>query len=172
MTDRLYVKKDGQIVPVAIEGSGGATSRSVFYSTSRSSTLTAGTAFTVPQYVVGDYSLEVFLNGLRLTKGVEYTEASTTTIAFTSDIKPTDEITAVSYAGSTGARAVQTDESRSAVIAAGTSYTVPTYPLGAQKLSVYLGGLKFEDFEEATATSIRFLTAIPAKMPITVVVES
>lgn len=177
MADKLYAKIDGKIVAVNIEGTvgggSGGISRKVLYSTSRASTLAAGTAFEVPEYVLGDNSLEVFLNGVRLSKGVEYAEASTTTVAFTSAIPPTYEITAVSYAGAdAGTRAVQTDESRSAVIAAGTAYSVPQYVLGAGKLTVYLGGVKCEEFQESTTTAIIFTSAIPADMPIVVVVEA
>ena len=108
MADKLYVKIDGKIVAVNIDGTGGGSggiSRKVLYSTSRASTLAAGTTFEVPEYVLGDNSLEIFLNGVRLSKGVEYAEASTTTVAFTSAIPPTYEITAVSYAGTDAGRA-------------------------------------------------------------------
>ena len=80
---------------------------------------------------------------------------------------------AVSYAGTdAGTRAVQTDESRSAVIAAGRAYSVPQYVLGTGKLTVYLGGVKCEEFQESTTTTIIFTSAIPADMPIVVVVEA
>nr|DAQ77304.1 MAG TPA: hypothetical protein [Caudoviricetes sp.] len=63
--------------------------RKVVTSNSREAVLTAGTAWTVPQHTVGGDELLVWIEGLLCTRGVEYTDASSTTITFTSDI-PTD----------------------------------------------------------------------------------
>lgn len=87
MTDSLYVKTSGGILPIAIEGTGGGGgTRKVVTSNSRESVLTAGTAWTVPQHTVGGDELLVWIDGLLCTRGVEYTDASATTITFTSDI--------------------------------------------------------------------------------------
>ena len=89
MTDSLYVKTAGGILPIAIEGTGGGGTRKVVTSNSRESVLTADTAWTVPQHTVGGDELLVWIEGLLCTRGIEYTDASATTITFTSDI-PTD----------------------------------------------------------------------------------
>lgn len=90
MTDSLYVKTAGGILPIAIEGTGGGgVTRKIVTSNSRAEVLTAGTAWTVPEHTVGSNELAVYIEGLLCTRGVEYTDASSTTITFTSDI-PTD----------------------------------------------------------------------------------
>lgn len=61
-------------------------SRKVVTSNSREAVLTAGTAWTVPQHTVDSNELAVYIEGLLCTRGVEYTDASATTITFTSDI--------------------------------------------------------------------------------------
>ena len=81
MTDSLYVKTAGGILPIAIEGT-----RKVVTSDSREAVLAAGTAWTVPQHTVDSNELTVYIEGLLCTRGVEYTDASATTITFTSDI--------------------------------------------------------------------------------------
>ncbi len=87
MTDSLYVKTAGGILPIAIEGTGGGGgTRKVVTSNSREAVLTAGTAWTVPQHTVGGDELLVWIEGLLCTRGVEYTDVSSTTITFTSDI--------------------------------------------------------------------------------------
>lgn len=87
MTDSLYVKTAGGILPIAIEGTGGGGgTRKVVTSNSREAALTAGTAWTVPQHTVGGDELLVWIEGLLCNRGVEYTDASATTITFTSDI--------------------------------------------------------------------------------------
>lgn len=89
MTDSLYVKTASGILPIDVGGSGGGGTRKIVTSDSRSAILMAGTAWTVPQHTVGGDELLVWIEGLLCTRGVEYTDASSTTITFTSDI-PTD----------------------------------------------------------------------------------
>ena len=60
--------------------------RKVVISASREAVLTAGTVWTVPQHTVGGDELLVWIEGLLCTRGVEYTDVSSTTITFTSDI--------------------------------------------------------------------------------------
>ncbi len=87
MTDSLYVKTASGILPIAIEGTGGGGgTRKVVTSNSREAVLTAGTAWTVPQHTVDSNELAVYIEGILCTRGVEYTDASSTTITFTSDI--------------------------------------------------------------------------------------
>lgn len=173
--DSLYVKTASGLQKVEIEGTGGggSVSRKVFTSSNRSTVLTAGTAFGVPTYTKDDNSLSVFLNGLLCSKSVEYTEVSTTSISFTSDI-PTDfEITAVVISDSgAGTRTVQTDESRGAVLTAGAAYAVPSHTVGENRIKVYLGGFLADDWEETSATTIVFGFDIPAVMPIVVIADT
>lgn len=86
MTDSLYVKTASGFLPIAIEGTGGGGTRKVVTSHSREAVITAGTAWTVPQHTVDSNELAVYIEGLLCTRGVEYTDASSTTIIFTSDI--------------------------------------------------------------------------------------
>ena len=172
MADALYIKTADGPVKVEIEGGSGGISHKVFTSVSRSAVISSGTAWTVPSYTMGDNSLSVFVNGLLCIKGQQYAEASSTTITFTFDV-PTDfELTAVVTNG-TGdeTRAVQTDTSRTAVISAGTAYTVPSHGVGEQRLQVYLDGLQYRDFAELSATQISFDIDIPTTMEIVVVVN-
>ena len=60
--------------------------RKVVTSDSRAAVLAAGTAWTVPQHTVNSSELAVYIQGLLCTRGVEYIDASATTITFTSDI--------------------------------------------------------------------------------------
>ena len=95
--DALYVKTAGGLQRVEIGGMGGdgSVTRKVLTSSVRSEVLTAGTAFSVPEYTMGDGSLAVYLCGLLCSKGVEYEEVSAKSISFTSDIPADFEITAV-----------------------------------------------------------------------------
>lgn len=95
MTDSLYVKTARGILPIAIEGTGGGgVTRKIVTSNSREAVLTAGTAWTVPQHTVDSNELAVYIEGLLCTRGVEYTDASSTTITFTSDIPATFSLAA------------------------------------------------------------------------------
>lgn len=173
--DALYVKTASGLQRVEIEGTGGggSVSRKVFTSSNRSETLTAGTALVVPAYTVGDNSLSLEWNGLHLAKGVDYTEATTTTVTFAFDLATDDVVRAVVIGGSgVGSMTVAVDESRDAVLAAGTAYAVASHPLAENRVSVFLDGVAYTDFEEATATTIKFLDDIPATMQIVVRVET
>ena len=171
--DALYVKTASGLQRVEVGGEGGGVYRKVFTSSNRSAALTAGTAFEVPEYTKGDNSLSVFLNGLLCTKGVEYTEATATSVSFTSNIPADYEITAVVLSGSgVGTQTVQADESRASVLKAGTAYTVPSHTVGENRIKVYLGGFLADDWEETSATTIVFGFDIPAVMPIVVIAET
>lgn len=171
--DSLYVKTADGLQKVEIGGEGGSVSRKVFTSSNRSSVLAAGTAFEVPTYTKGDNSLSVFLNGLLCSKSVEYTEVSTTSISFTSNIPADYEITAVVIGGSgAGTQTVQADESRASVLKAGTAYAVPSHTVGENRLKVYLGGFLADDWEETSATTLVFGFDIPAVMPIVVIADT
>lgn len=171
--DSLYVKTADGLQKVEIGGEGGSVSRKVFTSSNRSSVLAAGTTFEVPTYTKGDNSLSVFLNGLLCSKSVEYTEVSTTSISFTSNIPADYEITAVVIGGSgAGTQTVQADESRASVLKAGTAYAVPSHTVGENRLKVYLGGFLADDWEETSATTLVFGFDIPAVMPIVVIADT
>lgn len=97
MAYSLWAKTADGLERVAVEGAGGGGSvtRKVLTSSVRSEVLAAGTAFTVPTYTLGDNSLAVYIGGLLCSKGVEYTEETSKTISFTSDIPADFEITVV-----------------------------------------------------------------------------
>ena len=174
--DALYVKTASGLQKVEIGGTGGggSVSRKVFTSSNRSETLTAGTALVVPAYTVGDNSLSLEWNGLHLANGVDYTEATTTTVTFAFDLATNDVVRAVVIGGSgvVGSITTTVDERRDTVLKAGTSYAVASHPLAENRVSVFLDGVAYTDFEEATATTIKFLDDIPAAMQIVVRVET
>lgn len=175
MADALYVKTSDGFVKVNIGGGsseGSTTTRKVLVSSVRDEVLSAGTAMTVPEYVLGDNSLELTWNGLLLSKGTHYAEASITTVTFTFDVAVDDVVVATVYnsSSSSATRAVQTDTGRSAVLAAGTEYAVPSHPQSEGKLQVFLDGLQYTDFIDASTTSISFDIDIPATTEITCVV--
>ena len=167
MADVLYVKTaDG---PVKVDV-GGATVKTLV-SSLRSAVLKAGDAFAVPEYTLGDNSLAVFWNGLLLAKGTHYAETTTTAITFTFDLA-VDDVVVVKVYTSAGvvARTVQTDVERSAVISAGTAYTVPSHPMLEGKIQVFLDGLQYTDFTDASATTITFDIDIPTTTEIVCIV--
>lgn len=174
MTDALYVKTADGIVKVNVGGgsSSGETTRKVLVSSIRSAVLSAGSAFTVPEYTLGDNSLELTWNGVLLAKGTHYAEASLTTVTFTFDVATDDVIVATVYNASSGSasRTVQTDSGRSAALTAGTAYSVPTHPVLEGKLQVFLDGLQYTDFMDVSTTTIAFDVDIPAATEIVVIV--
>ena len=171
--DALYVKTASGLQRVGVGGEGGSVSRKVFTSSNRSAVLAAGTAFEVPEYTKGDNSLSLEWNGLHLAKDVDYTEATTTTVAFAFDLATNDVVRAVVIGGSgVGSMTVAVDESRDAVLVAGTAYTVTAHPLAENRVSVFLNGVAYTDFHEVTRTTITFDDDIPAAMQIVVRVEA
>ncbi len=175
MADSLYVKTSDGFVKVNIGGGSGGdgeVTRKVLVSSLRSAVLSAGTAMTVPEYVLGDSSLELTWNGLLLAKGTHYTEASITTVTFTFDVAVDDVVVATVYnsSSSSATRTVQTDTGRSAVLTAGTEYTVPSHPVLEGKLQVFLDGLQYTDFIDTSKTTIVFDVDIPATTEIICVV--
>ena len=173
MTDSLYVKTASGILPVDIGGTGGSVSRTVYTSKSRASILSAGTEWDVPTYTKGNNSISIYVNGVLCVKGEEYTEVTTTSVSFTSDIPSDYELTAVVLGGSgAGTHLVSVSESRDNVIAAGTNYEVPAHTVGENRISVFLNGLQYADFTETSSTTISFNNDIPADMQIVVQVEA
>lgn len=173
MTDSLYVKTPGGILPIAIEGTGGVGGSTIarLVSRNRESIVTAGTAFAVPTYTLGGNSLTVTYNGLMLALGKDYTEESTTSIKFAFDIAVDDVIVATAYGASDSAtRAMQISVSRTETIATGASYQVPTYTLGNSSVQVWLDGLQYTDFAEVDTTHIAFDIDISPTTEIVVVV--
>lgn len=67
------------------------------------------------------------------------------------------------------AHTVQTDDSRSAVLTAGTAYTVPSHVTG--RLTVYLAGCLYTDFTDTSATTITFSDDIPTWVQIVVIAD-
>ena len=171
--DALYVKTAGGLQRVEIGGEGGSVSRKVFTSSNRSAVLTAGTAFEVPEYTKGDNSLSLEWNGLHLVKDVDYAEATTTAVAFAFALAKDDVVRAVVIGGSgVGSMTVAVDESRDAVLTAGTAYAVASHPLAENRVSVFLDGAAYTDFHETSQTTITFDDDIPAATQIVVRVEA
>lgn len=173
MTDSLYVKTAGGILPIAIGGTGGSGGSTIarLVSRNREAVIPAGTAFAVPTYAIGGNSLTVNYNGLMLALGKDYTEETTTSIKFAFDIAVDDVIVATAYgASATDTRAMQVSISRTETIAVGASYQVPTYSLGSQTVQVYLDGLQYTDFTEVDATHIAFDIDISPTIEIVVIV--
>ncbi len=75
----------------------------------------------------------------------------------------------VELGGATATRTVQIDNSRSAVLTAGTAYAVPSHTTG--RLTVYLDGCLYTGFTDASATTITFSDDIPAWMQIVVIAD-
>ena len=171
---KAYINDGGTAVP--FPGSeGGSVAVKTLTSSGRSSVIAAGTAFDVPTYTVGASELQVWIDGLLCVKGEQYTEVSNSTIAFTFDL-PADATVTATATTAVGATAfttsVQASASRSGPIASGELYAVPEYTVGSSMCEVYLDGIRAmlgTTWEEASSTTIRFLTAIPADMEIVAV---
>lgn len=69
-------------------------------------------------------------------------------------------------------RTVARSPSRTAVVSAGTEYTVPAHTVGTNAVAVYLDGVRYDDFSEISGTAISFDVDIPTTMEITVVVDA
>lgn len=174
MAISVYWNDNGVPVPFPIgEGSDGTIKTTTITSVDRSEVLTVGTAFTVPEYTVGSNNLQVFVNGLLCVKDAQYTEVSSTTIAFTFDVETSAEITAMvtigsSYEGVLTQR-VLVSESRESELVAGTAFSVPEHQVGYGRLKVYLDGLILQenlDYSEVNSSSIVFNFNVPADMQI------
>lgn len=174
MRYKAYINDGGTAVP--FPGSeGGSVAVNTLTSSGRSSVIAAGTAFDVPTYTVGASELQVWIDGLLCVKGEQYEEASATTITFTFDL-PADATVTATATTAVGATAfttsVQASASRSGPIASGELYAVPEYTVGSSMCEIYLDGIRAmvgTTWEEASSTTIRFLTAIPADMEIVAV---
>lgn len=91
MAYSAYIKDGQNIVP--FPGGGGGGGSFTVQTDTRTGDLAAGVAYSVPPYSVGTGAIVVFLDGILCNAGVEYIEASATTITFTSDIPLDVEIT-------------------------------------------------------------------------------
>lgn len=101
--DALYVKTASGLQKVEIAGSGGGGCRVVVTRVRQvlPSALKAGTAFEVPEHVVGSSNLIVCYNGVLCVAGADeqYVDASSTTIKFNDDLPAFSEIDAIYYEG-------------------------------------------------------------------------
>ena len=77
---------------VVVTSSSSNAARLVQTDTSRTAVISAGMAYTVPKYALGEQRLQVFLDGLQYC---DFTEVSTTQISFDIDIPTTMEIVVV-----------------------------------------------------------------------------
>lgn len=178
MADSLYIKHSDGFERVDVGGGGGGSSSAaykVFVSQSRDAVVSAGTAFTVPQYTMGSHSLSVYWDGLLTAAGITYTEDTSSTIKFADDLPADVEVIVVIDGSSTtaGTRARQVDDSRAAVLAAGVAYSVPEHSMSENRIRVWLDGLLADGcFEERSTTEIAFNSDIPKDMQIIIQTES
>ena len=91
ITFTFDVPTDFELTAIVTSSSGDA-SRVVQTDISRTAVISAGAAYTVPSYALGEQRLQVFLNGLQYC---DFTEVSMTQISFDIDIPTTMEIVVV-----------------------------------------------------------------------------
>ena len=177
MATSLYYKEvNGEYKKIDTGGAGGGVGEvtvTSLVSTGRKAPIAAGEAFTVPTHAPDSDALQIFLNGLLCAKGREYVEASATSVTFTEVIPADWEITATVTASADGALLSETavSESRSAVLSAGTAFTVPSHTVGLGKIKVFLDGLLCQagvHFFDLGETEISFSADIPPTMQIVV----
>ena len=168
------IKESSTFVPFT-SSEGGSDAVNMLISSGRWSDIAAGTAFDVPTYTVGASELQVWIDGLLCVEGEQYTEVSNAAIAFTFDL-PADATVTATATTAVGATAfttsIQASASRSSAIASGELYAVPEYTVGSSMCEIYLDGIRAmvgTTWEEASSTTVRFLTAIPADMEIVAV---
>ena len=178
MAYTAFIKDGSRFVPFpgsSSGGGGGSVEVKSFVSASRDAVLTAGDPLTVPMYLVGSNSLQLWYDGLLLALGEHYTEASSTSVVFTFDIAADAEIIATVTAVTTSEGAstsVQYDAQRDAEITAGSAYSVPTHTQGSHELLVFLDGcLCVENvvWSDSSSASITFHSTIPKDMEVIVV---
>lgn len=89
----LYYLDNGNPIKIPINAEGG-NKVTKLVSSSRSSVITKGSSFTVPEYTVGSGNLQVFYDGLLCVEGedAQYIETSSTSITFNDDIATDVEI--------------------------------------------------------------------------------
>lgn len=169
---QVYFKDtDGALVQIPLGSSGtqGTVKTTALTSVDRDAVLTAGAAFTVPEYEVGSGNLSVYWNGLLCAYGATYSELTSTSIAFADDV-PTDvEITAMAIEGDSYEGKLNTStvisESRDAVLPSGEAFAVPEHLMGYKRLRVYLDGVQLAEglgFVEVSASAISFTFDLPA----------
>lgn len=116
------------------------------------------TLFTTPTYIIGNDSLLVYNGGVLMTKTVDYTETSTTSVTFFTAPNTGAQLTfVVATAGTTMgySKSIQT-ASGSAV------FTVPTYTPGNGSLLVFKDGVLMAitaDYSETSSTSVTMVSA-------------
>lgn len=170
----LYYKDSTGIHPVQL-GDSGSIAVNTFVSTDRTTVHPSGAAFDVPTYQVGSGQLQVFVDGLLCVAGQQYTETSSTTIAFTFELPADAEVIACSTTSTSGSLLMTTvtSESRESVLTADTPWAVTPHVVGSDLLEVYLYGLQLQrgvHYREISGSAISFTSDIPASAPITTVV--
>lgn len=167
-TYSIYANDGGNLYPVA---------GSSQYSVSRIHAVVneaseGGTINTPAKFTVGSHQVKVFLNGLLIPEGIGFTENSDgTSVEILYSLTVGDEIDIEVSTATSLTVVVQRDSSRDAVMAAGTSYTVPEHKVGINHLTVYLDGmcaLEGITYTDASTTTITFTNDIPIDMEIIV----
>lgn len=100
MADALYVKQNGSLVQLDL-GGGGSGAELVRTSVTLDGTLAAGAAVSVPSHKVGGNQLLLWINGVLVASGEQYTDLSETTVAFTADLPAGTEISCACHMDST-----------------------------------------------------------------------
>lgn len=102
MADALYVKQNGSLVQLDL-GSGGGGAELVRTTVTLSGALAAGTAVSVPSHTVGGNQLIIWVNGIAVAEGDQYTDLSETTVAFAADLPAGTEISCACHMDSSTA---------------------------------------------------------------------
>ena len=99
MATTIYWNDNGTPTPFPVGGGSGASEikTEIVRSINRDSIITAGSNYSVPNYIVGNNSLEVYMDGLLACKGAEnqYEEVNNSNIKFNDDIPTSMEITII-----------------------------------------------------------------------------
>lgn len=177
-TVQVYWNDNGTPRPFPVgDGSDGTIKTTVLNSVDRGSVLSAGTAFTVPEYELGSNNLQVYLNGLLCLAGSDkqYVEDTSTTIKFNDDIPADAEISALATIGSSYEgvlyNRVVVSESREADLAIGEQFAVPEHVVGYGRLRVFIDGLILQegfDFAEVNSSAITFNFVLPSSSQVCV----
>lgn len=170
MACSLYYNNAGTPTKIELADAGSDSGISRVESLSRDSVLTAGSAFAVPQYTLGADNIMVFRDGLLCVEGEsgQYQEATETTITFNEDLAVDTQIVVI---GPASAKLVST--SRSSVVSAGASFTVPKYDMGSGRLSIFYNGvlcIEGSQYNEETDDTITFVDDLPTDVEIVSVV--
>lgn len=131
-------------------------------------TATAGqTVFNTPStYAVGQGQTMVFINGLRVLLGTDYTESSTTTITLVVGVTAGTEVAIIVSGQLTNTPNTVVAQSTTVATAGQTIFTTPAnYTPGTNSVIVFLNGARLAlgtDYTESSVNSITFTNGVTA----------